>query len=92
MAGPDTGQLAGEVAGDLGWGVVDGLGPAAMAGSGPGLPQAGGALAGQLNLDRDPPREGVDVLPIQAGPGDGVGVLREFDGGVRDVALASLAA
>jgi hypothetical protein len=37
MAGPDALELAGQVAGDLGWGVVDGPGPAAMPGAGPGL-------------------------------------------------------
>ena len=92
MPGPDALELAGQVAGDLGRGVVDGPGPAAMAGPGPGLPQPGGALAGQLDLDRHPLGQRVDVLAVQAGAGLGLGVVGELDGGVGDVALAGLAA
>src|SRR5829696_2456444 len=92
MAGPDALELAGQVAGDLGRGVVDGPDPAAMARPGPGLAQPGRALAGQLDLDRDPLRERVDVLAVQAGASGGVRVVRELDGGVGDVALAGLPA
>ena len=66
MARPDALELAGQVAGDLGRGVVDGPCPAAMPGAGPGLPQPGGALAGQLDLDRHPLGQRVDVLAVQA--------------------------
>src|SRR4029453_15841731 len=92
MARADALELAGQVAGDLGRGVVGGPGPAAMAGAGPGLAQAGSALAGQLDLDRDPLGQGVDVLAVQARPGLGVGVVGELDSAVGDVALAGLPA
>ena len=85
-------ELAGQVAGDLGRGVVDGALPAAMPGPGPGLAQPGGALAGQLDLDRDPLGERVDVLAVQPGAGRSGGVVGELDGGVGDVALAGLTA
>ena len=92
MARTDALELAGQVAGDLGWGVVDGPGPTAMAGPGPGLPQPSGALAGQLDLDRDPLGQWVDVLAVQPRPGLQVGVVGELDGAVGDVALAGFAA
>src|SRR5215203_2549527 len=92
MPGPDALELAGQVAGDLGRGVVDGPGPAAMAGSGPGLAQPGGALAGQLDLDRDPLGQRVHVLAVPAGAGDGLGVVGEPDSAVGAVALAGLPA
>jgi len=63
-----------------------------MSGSGPRLAQPSRALAGQLHLDRHPLREWVDVLPVQARSGFGVGGVGELDGGVGDVALAGLAA
>jgi hypothetical protein len=92
MAGSDALELAGQVAGDLGRGVVDGPLPAAMPRPGPGLAQPGGPLAGQLDLDRDPLGQGVDVLAVQPAPCLGLGVVGELDGGVGDVALAGLAA
>jgi hypothetical protein len=63
-----------------------------MPGSGPGLAQPGRALAGQLDLDRDPLGQRVDVLAVQAGAGGGLRVVGELDGAVGDVALAGLAA
>ena len=92
VARADAGQLGGQVAGDLGRGVVDGPHPAAMPRSRPGLPQPRRALAGQLDLDRDPLGQGVDVLAVQARAGLGVGGIRKLDGGVGDMALAGLAA
>jgi hypothetical protein len=50
------------------------------------------ALAGQLDLDRDPLGQRVDVLAVQAGACGGLGVVGELDGAVRHVALAGLAA
>ena len=81
MARADALELAGQVAGDLRGGVVDGPDPPAMPGPGPGLAQPGGALAGQLDLDRNPLGERVDVLAVQPGTGFGVGVVGELDGG-----------
>src|SRR5512132_2146409 len=63
-----------------------------MTRSGPGLAQPGGALAGQLDLDRHSLGQGVDVLAIQAGAGLQVGCVGELDGAVGAVALAGLAA
>src|SRR5918993_1899573 len=60
--------------------------------TGPGLPEAGGALAGQLDLDRHPLGQGVDVLAVQAGAGGDLGVVGQLDGAVGDVALAGLPA
>jgi hypothetical protein len=50
----------------------------------PVLAKAGGGLAGQLDLDRDALRQGVDVLAVQASAG-GVGVIRQLDRAVGDV-------
>ena len=63
-----------------------------MARAGPGLPQPSRALAGQLDLDRHPPGQRVDVLAVQARPSGGVGVVGELDGGVGDLALAGFPA
>jgi len=58
---------------------------------GPALPQPGGGLSGQLDLDRDPAGQRVDVLAVQPRPALGRGV-GELDGAVGDVALAGVAA
>ena len=63
-----------------------------MAGPGPGLPQPSRPLAGQLDLDRDPAGQRVDVLAVQPGAGLQVGGVGELDGGVGDMALAGFPA
>jgi hypothetical protein len=92
MPRADALELAGEVAGHLGRRVVGGPLPAAMPGSGPGLPQPGRTLAGQLNLDRHPAGQRVHVLAVQPRPGGEVGGVGQLDGGVWDVALTGLPA
>src|SRR5215218_10701908 len=92
MARADALELTGQVAGDLGRGVVDGPLPAAMPRPSPRFAKAGGALASQLDLDRDPLRQGVDVLAVQPSAGLQVGGVGELDGGVGDVTLAGLPA
>ena len=66
MARPDALELAGQVAGDLGRGVVDGPGPAAMPGPGPGLRAAGRRPCGSAR-PRPPPAWGAGRRPRRTG-------------------------